>query len=218
MADQTVVLGRGAEVSEDTIRPYLRGVTAAAGLTLASKEAPGGEDHRERELIYRALLDLRVEMRELKSLIQHVSDGGAIATAPVVASEPLPAPTFTDDSFADALVDDLGGAYNPIENGGDDALFTDISEAPSDEADGESTETHVAGLLPPASEEFSNSLEQALAGGIDLPTMEGAERALIAEALNRFDGNRRKTAEALGISERTLYRKIKEFEAEGSDV
>ena len=217
VAEQTVVLGRGAEVSEDTIRPYLRGVSAAGGLTIASKDAPGGEDHRERELIYRALLDLRVEMRELKSLIQHVSDGGAIVTSPVVASEPLPAPTFTDNSFADALVDDLGGAYDPVENGGDDALFTDISETPSGEADSEPTETHVAGLLPPASEEFSNSLEQALAGGIDLPTMEEAEWALIAEALDRHDGNRRKTAEALGISERTLYRKIKEFEDEGSD-
>ena len=100
-------------------------------------------------------------------------------------------------------------------NGGDDALFTDISEAPSDEAESESTETHVAGLLPPASDEFSNSLEQALADGIDLPTMAKAERTLITEALGRFDGNRRKTADALGISERTLYRKIKEFEDDG---
>ena len=219
MAEQTVVLGGGAEVSEDTIRPYLRGVSAAGGLTIASKDAPGGEDHRERELIYRALLDLRVEMRELKALIHHVSNGGAIATAPVVASEPLPAPTFTDHSFADALADDLGGAYDPVENGNDDdALFTDIADVPSGEAESEPAETHVAGLLPPASDEFSSSLEQALAGGIDLPTMEAAERALITEALDRYDGNRRKTAEALGISERTLYRKIKEFEEEGSDV
>ena len=215
VAEQTVVLGRGAEISEETIRPYLRGVSAAAGLTLANKEAPGGEDHRERELIYRALLDLRMEMRELKALIQHVSNGGAIATAPVVASEPLPAPTFTDHSFADALVDDLGGAYEPVENGGDDdALFVDIAEVPSEEVESAAAETHVAGLLPPASEDYSNSLELALSNGIDLPTMEVAERALIAEALNRFEGNRRRTAEVLGISERTLYRKIKELEDE----
>jgi DNA-binding NtrC family response regulator len=37
------------------------------------------------------------------------------------------------------------------------------------------------------------------------------ERLAIREALNRFAGNRRKAAEALGISERTLYRKIKEY-------
>jgi DNA-binding NtrC family response regulator len=37
------------------------------------------------------------------------------------------------------------------------------------------------------------------------------ERLAIRESLNRFAGNRRKAAEALGISERTLYRKIKEY-------
>jgi DNA-binding NtrC family response regulator len=37
------------------------------------------------------------------------------------------------------------------------------------------------------------------------------ERATIQEALTRHGGNRRRAAEALGISERTLYRKIKEY-------
>ena len=51
-----------------------------------------------------------------------------------------------------------------------------------------------------------------------LPTLEDAERHLILTALKRFDNNRRQTAEALGISERTLYRKIKDIEeAENAD-
>ena len=54
------------------------------------------------------------------------------------------------------------------------------------------------------------SIGEVLAQGLPLPTMEEAEAALIAEALRRFDGNRRQSADALGISERTLYRKLKE--------
>jgi DNA-binding NtrC family response regulator len=46
----------------------------------------------------------------------------------------------------------------------------------------------------------------------ELPTLEEAEEQLIRRALERFEGNRRKTAEALGISERTLYRKIKDID------
>ncbi len=43
------------------------------------------------------------------------------------------------------------------------------------------------------------------------PTLEEMERELIERTLQRFDGSRRKTAVALGISERTLYRKIHNF-------
>jgi two-component system response regulator HydG len=42
-------------------------------------------------------------------------------------------------------------------------------------------------------------------------TLEEAERILLRTALEAHAGNREKAAKALGISERTLYRKIKEF-------
>lgn len=42
--------------------------------------------------------------------------------------------------------------------------------------------------------------------------LEDMEREQIRRALGEFGGNRRKTAKALGIGERTLYRKLKEYE------
>jgi transcriptional regulator with PAS, ATPase and Fis domain len=42
-------------------------------------------------------------------------------------------------------------------------------------------------------------------------SLEHMERTAIREALNRSGGNRRRAADSLGISERTLYRKIKEY-------
>jgi DNA-binding NtrC family response regulator len=42
-------------------------------------------------------------------------------------------------------------------------------------------------------------------------TMAEVERATIQAALNETKGNRRKAAEILGIGERTLYRKLKEY-------
>ena len=44
-----------------------------------------------------------------------------------------------------------------------------------------------------------------------LPSLEDAEREMIRKSLERNNGKRKKTAEELGISERTLYRKIKEY-------
>jgi two-component system, NtrC family, response regulator HydG len=42
-------------------------------------------------------------------------------------------------------------------------------------------------------------------------TLKRVERELIRINLDRFDGNRAKVAKSLGISERTLYRKLKEY-------
>jgi transcriptional regulator with PAS, ATPase and Fis domain len=51
-----------------------------------------------------------------------------------------------------------------------------------------------------------DSLEQ-----VEDLSLENMERRFIAEALRRFDGNRRLAAKQLGVSERTLYRKISDY-------
>jgi DNA-binding NtrC family response regulator len=48
-------------------------------------------------------------------------------------------------------------------------------------------------------------------GGDEIPSIEATEQFLIKQALDRFDGNRRKASETLGISERTLYRKLDQY-------
>jgi len=46
----------------------------------------------------------------------------------------------------------------------------------------------------------------------EIPSIEKAEKFLIQQALKKFEGNRRKASEALGVSERTLYRKLDQYE------
>jgi transcriptional regulator with PAS, ATPase and Fis domain len=45
-----------------------------------------------------------------------------------------------------------------------------------------------------------------------IPSIEETEKFLIEQALKRFEGNRRKASETLGISERTLYRKLDQYD------
>jgi DNA-binding NtrC family response regulator len=47
-------------------------------------------------------------------------------------------------------------------------------------------------------------------------TMAEIERRAIEVMLRETGGNRRKAAELLGIGERTLYRKLREYQADGS--
>ena len=52
------------------------------------------------------------------------------------------------------------------------------------------------------------------AAGFAPTSMRDAERLMLQNALKATDGNRTKAAEQLGISRRTLHRKLKEFDLE----
>ena len=63
--------------------------------------------------------------------------------------------------------------------------------------------------LPDAAEPSGFRGIEAL--GDVLVSLDDAERVLIRNALIAKDGNREQAAAVLGISERTLYRKIKQY-------
>lgn len=212
VAEQTVVLMRGDSISADDLRPYLRGVSSPGGgmglVPMGSREAGHDDDGsgaRERELIYRALLELRGDVKELKDQIATLV--GAARGGPV--QDPGRLLVMRDE---DQRSDSFGrgsSAFDSPRSFGDQHAFNDqpesfIEDAPY-ELDAEPDD--VASLIEDDEPEVPD----------ELPTLEDAERRLILTALERFHNNRRQTAEALGISERTLYRKLKDIEEAGDE-
>lgn len=186
VAEQMVVLHKGDVISADDIRSYLRGTAVAGsehGLMPVPHDSMGdGADSRERELIYRTLLELRTEVYGLKEKIIEMTGRQSASWEKPAEEEPGRYMIVRDEN------------QDPVPSLIEDAAFEIESPGADDGATAEGS---------------SHATENG-----ELPTLEAAERKLIEEALKRFDGNRRQTAEALGISERTLYRKIKEFEGE----
>lgn len=172
VAEQSAVLLQGDEISENDLRSFLRGVSSSQDglLPVLSPGSEEKEPDRERELIYRALLEIRLEMRGLKEQMS--------ALMGTLQGNPTKAMVVHRDSIR-----------REIQEMVEDIPFEIESDADLDANGQESDPTDRP-----------------------LPSLEDAERKLITEALERFEGNRRQTAKALGISERTLYRKIKEFE------
>ena len=202
VAEQTVVLTRENPVPAEALRPFLRGVSAGAGLV--RREGPSGDALQDQALLYRAVGELRSELREVRALVGRLAGDGGVR------------PATWDDGGWDAapppreLPAQAGGpAAGPAQAGGyiePEVAYEppDVYTEPSDASDTPFEIEPAAGL--------PDSLDDALASGLPLPTIEDAEAMLIREALRRFDGNRRETADALGISERTLYRKIKDLD------
>lgn len=186
VAEQIEVLIRGKEVTAGDIRPYLRGVRTEqdrSELLPVVRNAPGdAADAREREMIYRALIELRSQVRRMW---EELKRRGA---APGDGPEEYP-PLIEDVVYEIEGDEEVGlRSSENVGNGNRDAQEPEgVRDAP-DEAVAEEKET--------------------------FPTLEDAERQLIVRALKTFNGNRRRTARTLGISERTLYRKLKEFEGD----
>ena len=205
VAEQMVVLLRDETVAASDVRPLLRGLSGPAGslvpIAAVRDERSGDADARERELIYRALLELRMEMRELKEQVGRLRPGVAVPREMVerggLASGGqrgfvIVRDAMDTDDYA-SLVEDV-----PYEIASDEAMFAPPNTPAPD--------------VPPAPARNGSRSEDTEDEEAPLPTLEDAERQLITEALRRFDSNRRQTAKALGISERTLYRKIKELD------
>ena len=184
VAEQIEVLIRDKEVTAGDIRPYLRGVRTEQDrselLPVVRNTAGDSADAREREMIYRALLELRSQVRRMWEEMKR--RGHAPGDEPAEYS-----PLIEDVAYEIEADEDVGlRSSENVENGRQDAQEPEKIPDESEEAVAEEEET--------------------------FPTLEDAERQLITRALKTFNGNRRQTARTLGISERTLYRKLKEFE------
>lgn len=201
VAEQAVVLARSHTVTADSLEAFLRGVSSSGGTGADLIPLGSGEtiqDARERELIYRALLEMRMELRELKEHIaQLIGSSGPVSSVPVPRDyrEHEPSPTDRRDYL--------------IVRPKDEEAFSSLIEDVSYEIEGDETPIY---LTPSRDANNGEATEEDTEDQTPFPTLEDAESQLISQALDYFGGNRRQTAKALGISERTLYRKIKDME------
>lgn len=223
VAEQTVVLLRESQITAEHLRPLLRGVSASAGLTLARKPPEPGRTSDDG--LYRALWEMRMELAEMRALLQRATGmlGGAGNLAPSHRTAPSaqapsspPAPPRSEGDGP--LYRDVGADHEVAYEPPDDlypipeAADTPFYIEPSTDAPMALPHTSTHGTSSDGGAGRAEDLRTALAEGLPLPTIADAEEELIREALRRFDGNRRLTAEALGISERTLYRKIRDLQ------
>ena len=144
-------------------------------------------------------------VRELRNVIESITvlERGNVVDAHVVAKYLR----YTEDTLDDrSLPVPLGKAPEQAER---ELLFRLLLEIKSDIND---LRTMIGDLqqraplsLPPGEGVRTDSVH------LGEMTLRGMEEALISHMLQKYHGNRRLAAEALNISERTLYRKIKDF-------
>ncbi|MDZ7773670.1 MAG: sigma-54 dependent transcriptional regulator [Balneolaceae bacterium] len=198
VAEQLVVLEKSQFIDTETLKKYLKGrqhTGSADNLPVLAgeqeREGPNSDFGKgDQQLIYRALVELRTDISDLKKMI-----GSFLYT------------TFSGKNLkalAEKFPEDVNAQHTPgsgssPDMGSEDSAIGDIGVDSFAEADISEEEEHGPGAF------------EAFFDGDTVPSIEQTERFLIEQALKKFDGNRRKASEVLGISERTLYRKLDQY-------
>ncbi len=189
LVESMVVLAPGRAIRPEDIPAEVRQGRGAALLPAPIPRAGGGSDgggaerlRPELEFVFRTLVDLRVDVDDLRREFEAYRSGLDFAIG---------------DGAVVGRVGSGGGAPTPGEIV-HEALDGGIEIAAY--SPGRTQE--------PEEEEVADEPVVVFRPGM---TMEDMEREAIAAALDEVRGNRRKAAEMLGIGERTLYRKISKY-------
>lgn len=192
VAEQLVVLEKSQFIDKDRLQKYLKGrqhLGSADNLPVLSRKDPDGEFDGQQSsttdtgIIYRALVEMRTDISDLKKML-----------AKFLYS------TFSEKEIK-ALPSAVSRNIDP----------NDISGHIRDQMDDSSLGIRsVDTTVEENDDEDVDEVEEFFTDK-EIPSIEEAEKFLIEQALKRFDGNRRKASEALGVSERTLYRKLDQY-------
>ena len=175
LVESMVVLAPGREITADDIPREIR---EGGGRFLPVHVGPVlreslRADGREMEFIVRSLVELKLQIEELRSRVNEVGAG--------------------QQMLADGKSRGDVGERVIASNGDESALLVDNSVS-------------VGALEPPR--RGPQPVTLTIAPGM---TMAEIEKAAITSALAETKGNRRKAAELLGIGERTMYRKLRDY-------
>ena len=188
IAEQISVLEQDRSVSEETLRHYLPDVGSNLPAVVGTKKQPG-DFSSEREILYKVLFDMQRDLNDLKKLTLELMKKGNNAQVHKENSSLIDKIYSEENNLEEELA--------PFVEDGEMSEPSDVEvlNLPENKTDGQKGKYDYA---EEAQEEENFSLRER-------------ELELIKKSLDKNRGKRKAAADELGISERTLYRKIKQF-------
>lgn len=192
LAEQISLLEEEREVDADTLAKYLPSDQNTFPVSyIGAKGKDAYSDFTEREILYKVLFDMKKDMTELKKLLLETYQSGGLNQNILKKHQNL----FEDvDSPSNYEQDTSSNLPLILESMTEKKEIREESEPKKHLYEEDVIEDIVH-------EEDDNSL-----------SLEKKEKELILKALKKHNNKRKYAAMDLGISERTLYRKIKQYD------
>jgi DNA-binding NtrC family response regulator len=188
IADQVSLLeNNGTPVTSEVIRRYLPNSSPQRFPMITQDEARHDAD--EREFLYKMLFDLKKEVGEMRQMLTLLLKNSAFQTFVNPDNAHHNVSVFRDENPAGFQIIDPA-TFSTVKN-----TNPQIVNAPH------KSEEAIQDITPVVEDEPSLQIDKT-------------EKELIIKALKKNRGKRKHAAADLGISERTLYRKIKQYDLE----
>ncbi len=196
LAEQISLLEQEKEVDGETLSQYLPTENSTLPISYSGGGNSHGEskaDFSEREILYKVLFDMRKDMTDLKKLLLETYQSGGLNQSLLKKHQ---------DLFED--VESQPSSYDRKEQTSTNLplVLDNIGEKESQERNHTPKREYKEDIIEDIThEEDESSL-----------SIEKKEKELILKALKKHNNKRKYAAMDLGISERTLYRKIKQYD------
>lgn len=190
LAEQISLLEENRDVNAETLAKYLP--TEQSRLPVAYPRLGGGTDSNdfsEREILYKVLFDMKKDMNDLKKLVLESIQSGNLNQNLLKKHS-----TLFDDMESDIPFEEEKNQASSLP-----LVLETLSPDRNNEPESRDYEENAIEDIVHEEDDASLSIEKK-------------EKELIIKALKKHNNKRKYAAMDLGISERTLYRKIKQYE------
>lgn len=185
VAEQVSVLEHNRTINAVTLQNYLPNTGSNLPAVINNSKSES-DFSSEREILYKVLFDMKSDLNDLKKLTMELMKSGDVSDVQK-DNEHLIQKIYGNDNDEDFenTVEDLEVLSIPEHSEVNEPLSTDVDD-----------KYH-----------FAEEIEEE-----ETLSLQDKELELIKKSLERHNGKRKLAAAELGISERTLYRKIKQYD------
>ncbi len=187
VAEQISVLETNRSIDYKTLRGYLPDMGSNLPAVIGSKKSES-DFSNEREILYKVLFDMQRDVNDLKKLTMELMNSTNTSEVKDENSTLINKIYSKDNNHEEQLAAIVEDDYA---NESTDVEVLRISEAQEQKSN---------------SYDFAEEIEEE-----ENLSLHEKELELIKKSLEKYKGKRKDAADELGISERTLYRKIKQY-------
>ncbi len=195
VAEQISVLAEDRKISAEDLVRYIPNIFDRNLPMIPEASGARGNNMQEREILYKLLFDMKGDLNDLKSLVFELIQNNDLQVSDTQRMRSLAAPDIDRDRQRGKRPEELS-KYSPE----DTPSLEDFSIEEAEH------------LKPIIIDEATKRQYEDMEVVEENLSLEENEKELIKKALRKHNGRRKEAAQDLGISERTLYRKIKQYE------